>query len=368
MDYSALLAALRENDAVRLRLFLESAEFVSDGDGPWCTPTLLDCLTAGDDDNDEREGGEEVDARKRDILEILVQHGADVNVDIKMEEFCDLVLPGKSAVMFAAERGFLKCVQFLDASGADLSAVCVTGETALHFAVKQKRFQCVKYLAKRMAPSALNSKDEDGMTALMLATFLPREESCFLYVQHLIACGADLNAEDAKGRTALMFALRFSLPAVVYLLLDSGAAYGNVAPDGFAPLTVAFGRMHSNLGCIIKLLEKGEDPTLSRRNLAIVHRAVCWNEKALIRSLVMNGHPPLNMPSETFRLLEPCERSQLSPLAMAFLCKTPEVANYFIANRFFTYSDVVSLHQDAYIRKSLLVPSVLSLKPKFTLL
>lgn len=92
--------------------------------------------------------------------------------------------------------------------------------------------------------ASANTKDEDGLTALMYAARKGNAE----VVSALIGKGADLNAKDNGGWTPLMFAAKKNHTAVVKVLLEKGAdpsvrdsfgwsAFGLAAVSGF-PETV----------------------------------------------------------------------------------------------------------------------------------
>ena len=66
-------------------------------------------------------------------MNVLVQHGADVNVQVEEPGW----LCGQTAAMFASERNFLRCLQLLVVFGADLSMTYCDGDTALMRAARQ---------------------------------------------------------------------------------------------------------------------------------------------------------------------------------------------------------------------------------------
>ena len=107
----------------------------------------------------------------------------------------------------------------------------------------------------------VNQKDENGNTALMLASFDGHVET----MQLLIDAGADINLRDSKGRAALMFASSGSFPAAVRLLLEKGAeinAVDNV--DHFNALMFAAAEGLSPIVDI--LLEHGADPKMKDKD------------------------------------------------------------------------------------------------------
>ncbi|HEX2967456.1 MAG TPA: ankyrin repeat domain-containing protein [Bacteroidales bacterium] len=65
----------------------------------------------------------------------------------------------------------------------------------------------------------VNTKDEDGRTVLMYASFNGHSE----LINNLVLRGAKVNLQDINGRTALMLASSGPFPDAVKILLDHGA-------------------------------------------------------------------------------------------------------------------------------------------------
>ena len=168
------------------------------GDGSGKPPPIIQCVSSA-----YRRCDDEEDATRCEILNVLVQHGADVNVQVEEPGW----LRGETAAMFASERNFLRCLQLLVVCGADLSMTCCDGDTALMRAARQGHLHCVKYLTEHMSSALLNLKNSFGTTALMMAV-LKSGENNFLCMQHLISAGVDLAVQDSEGSTALALAVR----------------------------------------------------------------------------------------------------------------------------------------------------------------
>ena len=109
---------------------------------------------------------------------------------------------GTTALMFAAQRGFVQIVDLLIAAGADLDLHRRQyGTTALMFAAAANRIDvCDRLLANGADLDAIN---EDGSNALMGAALVGAKEIVAL----AIAAGANVRQIDRDGDNALNIAI-----------------------------------------------------------------------------------------------------------------------------------------------------------------
>ena len=159
------------------------------------------------------------------VVSMLIAAGADVNAPRGGR--------GNTPLHDAANEGHVSIVSVLIAAGADVSATEYSyGQTPLHYAAKRSRLDIVNYLlkagadvnAKEIAP--LNYSDH-SRTPLHLAAsvwgdaYAPCNAAIVLT---LIAAGADLNPESARG-TPLFHALYpgVDCPDVAVALIEAGA-------------------------------------------------------------------------------------------------------------------------------------------------
>lgn len=104
-----------------------------------------------------------------------------------------------------------------------------------------------------------NARDSEGVTALMLAANAGNLEM----VEALLAAGADVSATDAAGWTALMKGVYNQeqdrgFPDVVQVLIDAGADVETKIAYGIRPLMLAAG--YGEAGVVETLLKAGADP------------------------------------------------------------------------------------------------------------
>ena len=127
-----------------------------------------------------------------DIVELLIEAGADVNVTRS---------DGDTALSGAVAIGDEQCVNLLIKAGADVNAGFSGGDSPLYMAVRSYNATCAQILLN--AGATVNMKrDEDGSTSLMRAAETAQER----LVTILLEAGADVNASNNRGNTALMVA------------------------------------------------------------------------------------------------------------------------------------------------------------------
>ena len=157
--------------------------------------------------------------------------------------------------------------------GADVNARCENGTTVLMYVIvmsdvfnetyigmtadvqiisKEKFLEFAKLLID--AGADVNAKDNDGLTALMVAANNRNSE----VVQELINAGADVNAKSFVGMTALMFAAKKGDSKITKALMNAGADVNAKDMNGSTPLIYA-ATSNKNPEVIRTLVELGAD-------------------------------------------------------------------------------------------------------------
>ena len=284
----------------------------------------------------------------------LVEAGADVNLQDRY---------GRTALMLAVERpSYLKSmkndtsrVQSLIEDRADLSLQDNSGRNALMIAIEGNHsIAILKLLTDNMSLSNINQVNKKGQTALMMAASNHDHKDAICL---LIAAGADLNVTDTElGYTALMWAIHERNNMAATLLLEKGAHVNIVARDLQTPLSLI--RSNGEM-MITELFSRGLDPALSCRDQGILHTMVAEVKDSVVRELVMNGFPPVDIKWNVSRrgfgsyITDPSQTTTMSPLALALTYMHHNIARYLIVNRFFTRYDSVHLCGNQELRQSL---------------
>ncbi len=161
-----------------------------------------------------------------DIVNRLLACGANVNAQLKtgqpyrtkVDRGNDTMLTtGTTALLRAAKAGDVVVVRLLLENGADANLTTRTGINPV------------------MAAAGLGSKEEDGTGRLKT------EAETIETITLLLQAGADVNAVDSNGRTALHGAAQKGYDRVVGFLAGRGARLDTKDRRGLTPLDAAMG-------------------------------------------------------------------------------------------------------------------------------
>jgi uncharacterized protein len=216
------------------------------------------------------------------MIETLVAAGANPNL---------VVARGQTVLMIAARTGHVAAVRALLERGVRVDArEEQLGETALTWAAAENHADIVSLLLKSKADPNQRSKSmtwpKDSFGLEGVPTFLPKggwtplmyaaREGATESVRTLAEGGADLNATDAEGATALLRAITNSHYDTAAALIEAGANPNLADTAGMAALYAAtdmsslgevYGRpprrvndRHTAVDVITLLLKRGADP------------------------------------------------------------------------------------------------------------
>ena len=149
-------------------------------------------------------------AEKNDIAKILVIRGANFNLTS---------VDGKTSAHFAAQKQNLSLLSFLADYGADLYKKDNTGVTPVDLISEELR---ARFLIDR-AKSKIELNN-------LLSYFISTSDVTSAYM--VLQKGADIEAKDSSGRTALMQAIVSSNYQMISMLLASNPALGTLANNG----------------------------------------------------------------------------------------------------------------------------------------
>ncbi len=238
----SLFKAVQERNISKVRLLLESGIDVNSKDEADQTALMHACMLG-----------------YRDVSEFLLRRGADVNAkdDVfgtaliyassqENESLVKLLLERKAdvnakdvrkntALIKAAVRGRTKNARLLIKYGADVNWHGAFGMTPLMWAAGMEQIEAVQFLLNHGAN--VNATAKDGVTALMIAAgpvYLEEKEADGAtmsvsidggyekIVRLLLEHGAEVNAKDIHGNTALFYANQKGDATIKSLLLSYG--------------------------------------------------------------------------------------------------------------------------------------------------
>ncbi|MED6269580.1 hypothetical protein CHARACLAT_000868 [Characodon lateralis] len=221
------------------------------------------------------------------LLQAVEQNEPDkVSALIVKKGLCPTKLDteGKSAFHLCATRGRLDCLEVIISHGADVNVTDGAGFSALHLAAKSSQPECLKrLLQERLAVDCtdsigrtplhhaaisgclsctetlwdfkanLDAQDSDRATPLILAAQMSRVEQCVF----LLGRGANANIQDNQGRSALMLACESDSVETVEALLRGGANTKLVDQLGHKAADYA---ITTGNQCIVHMLQDGVPP------------------------------------------------------------------------------------------------------------
>ena len=174
----------------------------------------------------------------REMLEWVLKQKAVINSEV---------------LFIAAEAGHEAVLDLLLSHGADPEVRDDRGGSLLHLAASQGHCSILRRLLAANTDLGVAEADSEGLTPLTSAILGDQVEAAALLLAH---CGpAILEAQDRSGRRALDIAIYQGSPAMVELLLDSGANMERADERGVRPLDRVIG--FGNAAIVTMFLRKG---------------------------------------------------------------------------------------------------------------
>jgi uncharacterized protein len=153
-----------------------------------------------------------------DVVKLLLEAGASVDTQDAA---------GRTALMEASMRSDVDVMRALLGAGADVNLSAALGETALIMAASARARDSVPILLEHHADPKISDRDKKTVLMWVVDLQFHRGGVPVEVIGPLVAAGAEPNARDRFGRSALMWAVKGDLsssvrPAVLKALLDNG--------------------------------------------------------------------------------------------------------------------------------------------------
>ena len=170
-------------------------------------------------------------SRDQELVQELIEGGADVNAKYGMA-----LSPFFSVII----HGNINLISLFLKYGADVYDTNQhDNSTALVLAIK-RHFGVINYIRNKMKGMGVKLHMDGKISTL--------KEIIILLLNH----GADINAQDIEGNTALMYAAHLGFTEIVQLLIDSGADLTITNNDGDTALDLARQENYQN---VVNILE-----------------------------------------------------------------------------------------------------------------
>ena len=227
-DQSALHYAARQRHPDVVEVLIDAGADIEAQDNDGYSPLFLPSISGG-----------------VDTVKVLLRAGADVRATDNT---------GNTCLMLAGANGHIETVRtLLCMPEVDLDHARDGGSTALHYAVHVTPTDVLQALLD--AGADIEAKDAEGRSALLVASSTGEEKS----VKVLVEAGAEVRATDDEGNTCLILAAYFGYTDIVRYLLCLSDVHDRDA-EGDTALHLA---AHQKLPDVVKLLlEHGADKSL----------------------------------------------------------------------------------------------------------
>jgi ankyrin repeat protein len=217
--------------------------------------------------------------RSFDILTLLTQSGADVNLPNRS---------GDSPLMIASLEDDIEIIEFLKAKGAKFNSP----DEELLFAASHGYVPDVQRVLA--AGAKVNQSYEGGITPLIAAA----KNGQTAAVRALIAAGADINALDTYAHdTPLMYAIKSGHKSTILALLDAGADPTLANLGGCTPLHQAATYL-DDPDIVHRLIARG-DPVAAGDSIDVtplIRAASAGHIQTL--KILLDAHVPVNVQSK----------------------------------------------------------------------
>ena len=252
-ETALMIACLKENvDAINVLLNANANPNFADTKGNTC----LHCA-AGALCNSE-------------TLQAIIDHGADVNATNK---------DGKTALLIACLEGNKYVIDILLNAGANPRSADTTGYTCLHYAVLVRQYVFPKETLKTFIDHGadVNAINKDGKTALLIACMKRNEHAINVFLN----ADANPSTADTTGDTCLHYAVsEFCSRETLQTIIHHGADVNGINKDGKTALMIAC--LMRNIDAIDILLNAGANPrSVDSTGDTCLHYAVrecCWKQ------------------------------------------------------------------------------------------
>ena len=188
-------------------------------------------------------------------------------------------------LLYATAEGSFKTVDYLIKNGADVNCSDECDVSPLDI-VPYNKIEIGTLLKQSGATTSVNKR---GLDADLLAA---AEEGAIEKVLRLIKLGANIEAQDNKGQTALMLAVQWEHTEIVILLLKHKA---NIeAKDNSSRSPLHYATQQNNRQILELLLTEGADPKLKDTDGNTPFNLAVINEQPALAAILLKAMVGIN--------------------------------------------------------------------------
>ena len=152
-----------------------------------------------------------------DVVNLLISYSEEKNIDFNVAN-----RQGRTSLMFACLYGHLEIVKLiLKLASIEINAKDVMGDTAFHWACEKGHLEMVKLLIQH-SNIDVHTRNLVGATGFTTACSNKRHEIVRFLVKSSDFHGVDLNAKDKDGMTGFMWICVSGHIEMIKFLMDSG--------------------------------------------------------------------------------------------------------------------------------------------------
>jgi len=217
--------------------------------------------------------------------ELLIKAGANVNAQTRSSGSQNTQVPeGSSPLHTAASYGFTALSELLLDNGAAINATDKGGKTPLHRAAENGQLQEIQLLLRKGAD--IEAKPESGSTPLLTATAYKQSAAALL----LVSSNAQVNVTDKLGNTVVTFAAN-GLRELIPVFVQKGADPNARNREGETALMLAL-QQGDYLTCEQLLREKADPNLVDGEGRSATHLAVLKPDIRILELLLDSGADP----------------------------------------------------------------------------
>lgn len=153
-----------------------------------------------------------------------------------------------NALLIAAKKGYADYIPLLLQQGANPNSIGEKDRTVLLHACMAGDLNVDVFQSLVQAGADVDAQDYLGMSALMAVA----ERGSIEVAEYLVSVGAELDAINYKEKTALMYAVGNGYLGITRILLEAGADVSAADQDGQTALRTAMGKGFTEIEALLK--------------------------------------------------------------------------------------------------------------------